>query len=118
MISRHTLLTAGRWHELSLMDQLGNIGGEISRAAQWQAKDEPIFQGAVERALELFDLTLNDTRWQGRHREVGRAREVFVDAVSGGREYGSSLEDLTRYFNQFAYAARLRVQNGIENREL
>jgi hypothetical protein len=68
-----------------------------------------LFWAAVERALELFDLTLEDARWQGRRREIARAREVFLDAVFGGREYKSSLKDLTRYFDMFAYAARLRA---------
>ena len=63
----------------------------------------------MERALELFDLTLEDPRWQGRRWEIARAREVFVDAVFGGKEYKSSLEDLMPYFDQFAYAVRLRA---------
>lgn len=42
-------------------------------------------------------------------RAIARAREVFCDAISGGREYKSSLEDLERYFGQFAYAARVKI---------
>ncbi|MDP3956811.1 MAG: hypothetical protein Q8P97_02340 [bacterium] len=102
----HKDLAAGRWFKLSLMEQLGNIGSEVSRAANWQGKDEKIFQGAVERGFELFDLTLEDPRWRGRLREIGRAREVFCDAVFGGKEYGSKLGDLKNYFLPFAYAAR------------
>jgi len=108
MAFQHKELAAGRWHELSLMEQLGNIGGEVSRTLLWKDRDASLCSGAVRRALELFDLTLDDSRWRGRRWEITRAREVFLDAVSGGREYKSSLEDLARYFNQFAYAARLR----------
>lgn len=102
----HKDLAAGRWFELSLYEQLGNIGSEVSRARRWQGKDEKLFQGAVERALDLFDLTLSDMRWKGRLYEIGRAREVFCDAISGGKEYKSSLDDLQKYFDQFAYIAR------------
>src|SRR3989344_1104130 len=93
----HTELAFGRWFELSLIEQLGNIGGEVSRARLAQGKDNARFERASDRALELFDLTLADPRWRGRLREIGRAREVFCDAVLGGKEYHSTLSDLDRY---------------------
>lgn len=103
---QHKELAAGRWRELSLMEQLGNIGGEVSRAARWNNKDEGRFEGAVARGLELFDLTLDDPRWKGRRHEIARAREVFCDAIYGGAFYKSSFEDLVKYFDDFACAAK------------
>ena len=111
MVFKHKELAAGRWYKLSLLEQLGNIGSEVLRAARSQSKDEKLFWQAVERALELFDLTLADPRWKGRLREIARAREVFCDAVYGGHLYKSSFPDLVRYFDQFAYAARQRMGN-------
>ncbi len=108
-VFQHQTLASGRWRRLSLLEQLGNIGSEVSRALRWKERDTKLFFGAIERALELFDLTLDDSRWKGRRWEIARAREVFLDAVSGGTEYKSSLEDLVRYFDQFAYAAQLHV---------
>lgn len=102
----HQELAKGRWYELSLPEQLANIGSEVSRAHIWQEKDKNIFWGAVERALELFDLTLMDSRWKGRLREIARAREVFCDAICGGKEYKSKLQDLNNYFLQFAFLSR------------
>ena len=103
----HKDLSEGRWYQMSLMEQLGNIGSEVGRARIYRDKeDEERFQKAVDRALELFDLTLNDSRWHGRLVEIGRARDVFCDAVLGGREYKSNLSDLERYFMYFAFAAR------------
>lgn len=104
----HKHLAAGRWFELTLAEQLGNIGSEVHRAMNTQGKDETRFQNAVDRALELFDLTLSDKRWRGRLTEVGRAREVFCDAVLGGKEYGSTFSDLDRYLTQYAIAAQLK----------
>ncbi len=101
----HKDLAAGKWQKLSLAEQMGNIGGEVLRALRHQ-KDERLFRGAIERVLELFDLTLSDSRWKGRYREIARAREVFCDAVYGGKLYGSSLNDLIPYFDNFALAAR------------
>lgn len=95
-----------RWTTFSLAEQLGNIGSEVGRAARSQGRDESRFRGAAERALGLFDRTLDDARWRGRLREVGRARELFCEAAYGSGAYGTSLADLERYFMQFAMAAR------------
>lgn len=110
----HKDLAAGKWQKLSLAEQLGNIGSEVLRASRDKddgstkltIKNEQLLSGPVERALELFDLTLNDHRWKGRYREIARAREVFCDAVYGGKLYGSSLQALVPYFDNFAFAAR------------
>ena len=106
MAFTHKNLAGGRWFKMSLVEQLGNIGSEVLRASRFENKDENSFWSAVYRALELFDLTLEDTRWKGRRLEIGRAREVFCDAVYGGKLYKSSFSDLIRYFDQFAFSAR------------
>jgi hypothetical protein len=102
----HKNLAAGKWFNLSLAEQLANIGSEVSRASKWQGKDKNIFWGAVERALELFDLTLADSRWKGRLQEIARTREVFCDTVLGGKNYKSSFEDIESYFLPFAFLVR------------
>jgi hypothetical protein len=91
---------------LSLAEQLANVGAEVGRMRRWRERDERIAAGAFERALELLDLTLADPRWRGRLKEIARARELLCDAASSGREYGTTLEDLDRYFLAFATAAR------------
>lgn len=102
----HKELAGGKWQKLSLCEQLANIGSEVSRALRWKDKDKDNFENAITRALELFDLTLKDPRWKGRLREIARARELFCDAITGGKEYKSSLEDLDQYFFNYAFAAR------------
>jgi hypothetical protein len=93
---------------LSLAEQLGNVGSEVGRMLRWNGRDERLAAGAFERALELLDLTLADPRWRDRLREIARARELLCDAAAGGREYGTTLDDLDRYFLAFAVAARAR----------
>lgn len=106
MTFQHQSLAAGRWTTFSLAEQLGNIGSEIHRAIRARG-DEKRFKGAVERALELFDLTLRDPRWRRRLKEVARARELFCTAVYDDcTKYDTTLEDLDRYFTYFAIAAR------------
>lgn len=106
----HKELAAGRWFELSLAEQLGNIGSEVSRAIRWKGKDEKNYQNSIEKALDLFDLTLEDKRWLGRLKEIARAREVFCDAIYGGEKYKSTLEDIDKYLLNFAIAARKKVK--------
>lgn len=102
----HKELILGRWQKLSLCEQLANIGSEVSRALRWKDKDQKNFESAIARTFELFDLTLQDPRWRGRLREIARLREVFCDAITGGKEYKSSLKDLDRYFFYYAFCAR------------
>ncbi len=97
-------VSSTRWHSLTLLEQLGNVGSEVGRAAKWQGKDEASFWGAVSRATDLFDLIQEDRRWSKRRMELDRAREVFADAVLGGKEYQSNLKDLEKYFMLFALA--------------
>jgi hypothetical protein len=106
---QHQSLAAGKWFELSLCSQMGNIGSEISRARRWQNKDTKNFESAVFRAIELIDLTLSDKRWKNRYKEIARIKEVVGDAYLGGTEYNSTFESLEKYFNHFAYAARNAV---------
>ena len=103
----HATLAAGRWHQLTLVEQLANIGSEVGRAARAKSSgNESRFRPALDRCLELFDLTLADERWRGRRREIARAREVVCDFLVGDNLYGSSAESLDRYFLAFAVAAR------------
>lgn len=104
----HSEAAAGRWRAFSALEQMGNIGSEVGRTIiAARAEDQQRRDGAFARALELFDLTMSDSRWRFyRKREIGRARELFCDAIVGGNTYGTDLDALDRYFTQFALAAR------------
>jgi len=106
---QHREMANGRWYDLTLAEQLGNVGSEVSRALHWKSRDSRIAQGALRRALELFDLTLDDPRHRqsvARLREIARAREVVVDFLAGTNRYHSTGPSLRRYFDAYAIAAR------------
>ena len=108
---RHPEMAAGRWWTLSLAEQLGHVGSEISRTLQWTSRNPEIARGALWRALELLDLTLADPRHRAstaRLREIARAREVVVDFLHGPNRYGSAGPSLQKYFDAYALAARRR----------
>jgi hypothetical protein len=100
---------ASGWRRLSLAEQFGNVGSEISRAIRWSAKNPEHSQSALYRGLELFDMMLDDPQHRGsvaRLREIARAREVVVDFLAGSNEYGSTGPSLQKYFDHFAVSAR------------
>lgn len=103
----HKELAEGRWAELSIAEQMGNIGSEVSRALKAKAMgNEKRWQGAFERALELFDLTMECWREApGRLREVCRAREEFCDYFLGG-ELETDPAKMMKYYDEFAVLAR------------
>jgi hypothetical protein len=102
----HELQASGAWHTRSLLDQLANVGSEVGRIRRWKDQNPAFAERAFVRALELLDMTLADPRWKGRRKEIARARTFLCDAMLGGSEYGSTLEDLDRYFLAYAVAAR------------
>ena len=106
-MTSHSQLAAGAWAELSLAEQLANVGSEVERAIRaWQGHRTERYERALERALELFDLTARDERWRGpRRREILRAREEFVRLFFGDST-DASIEGLRRYFLAFAVLAR------------
>ncbi len=94
------------WDNYSLEEQLANIGAEVGRASKWQDRDQKLFEGAKFRALELFDLTMDDPRWKGHLREIALVRELFCEAAEKGEFYETTLKDLERYFLPFTMIAR------------
>ena len=110
-----TLLHPGlgeRWATFSLMEQLANVGSEVDRTIRAHASGHTTrFDGALARALELFDLTATDARWRGaRRREILRAREEFCRLFFDATVEAQSAAGLQRYFFHFAVVAnRLRT---------
>ena len=91
-----------KWSRFSLAQQLGNVGSELARARYWEEKNDfKSRNNALERALELIDLTLEDKRWQMRLKEIARLRELVSDWLLGQKTYEvipSALEDYCTTF--------------------
>ncbi|NBV05958.1 MAG: hypothetical protein EBS06_01815 [Proteobacteria bacterium] len=100
-------LAQGRWFEMSLMEQLGNIGSEVSRAINWKNKSNALnSRKSLERALELIDLTISDKKNISRLREILRTREVLIDFFIDKNSFKSTDLSWQKYFLNFAIAAR------------
>lgn len=106
----HSISANGRWFQFSILEQLGNIGGEVQRYINAKARkhDEHAIK-AFERALELIDLTKLDPKntKKLRYKEIALFRDLLCDTVLyDGKEFNTSIEYLNEYCNQFAMAAR------------
>jgi hypothetical protein len=104
----HVELAAGRWAELTLIEQMAHIGSEVERTIRAHESGRANrFDQALERALQLFDLTAADSRWRGaRCREILRAREEFCRLFFDEDVPPGSASGLRDYFLHFAVAAR------------
>jgi hypothetical protein len=111
MTYQHRELASGRWNQMSLVEQLGNIGSEVERALKWKAKDHPDYcMRAFERALELLDLTMASPQNRLRLKEIARTREILVDFFCGENQFETTAKSLSAYFLHFACAARRSAQ--------
>lgn len=103
----HKDLASGRWFTFSLIEQLAHIGSEVNRALSWIDKHDPVTaRNAIDRALELLDLTIADSRWRFRLKELLRLRELLCDRFYGSNDYKTSGEFLKKYFLAYAIMAR------------
>lgn len=107
MSYEHKQLAAGRWGQLSFLEQMANIGSEVERALSWQIKNNPTYrQKASTRALELTDLALEHATTFPRRKELARLRESLVDYFFCDDEFKSTEASWRKYFFHFTYAAR------------
>jgi hypothetical protein len=110
---QHPTLAAGRWSQLSLVEQLANVGSEVERALTWLGKKSPEYSRlALLRALELLGLTIADPRHRHRLKELTRLREALLDHFLGVNAYGSTEKAWRAYFYAFGHAASLKRHKG------
>ena len=108
MTAVHVEAAAGRWRQLTLAEQLANVGSEVMRAIRADRNGRPDRRDrAIDRALELFDMTATDERWHGAtRREILRAREEFCGLFFTSDLPADAPGAQERYFLQFAVRAR------------
>lgn len=103
-----------RWQKMPFVEQMANIGSEISRAIHWRNKNkEKYSQNAFIRAHELISMTIDSVSTFPRLKELTRLRETLNDYFYGNNEFSSSDIQWQKYFDHFNYAARI-----IQNRKL
>lgn len=102
----HPTLTQEKWNSLSKVEQLGNIGSEVSRAINWRKKNPSYMRESIYRGLELLDLSIKDPKNSISLKEILRLRECINDYFFGNNVYGSSDVLWNKYFLAYGVAAR------------
>ncbi len=107
MTLQHKKLAEGQWSRMPFLEQMANVGSEVSRALNWQNKgNDEYSRKATYRALELIDLTLDSVKSFTRIKELTRLREAIVDYFCGTNQFSSSEVLWRRYFDNFNYSVR------------
>lgn len=107
---QHQAMANGKWQQMTFAEQMANIGSEVFRAIKSKSRqDDKSAELAFERALELFDLSLQDNKNHKRFIEIARARETFVDFFKYKNQYKQNEESVNNYFLNFNYLARIET---------
>jgi len=103
----HSSLANGGWSELSLVNQIANIGSEVERLIKWKKKGrQDISNRALGRCLELIQLSKMATNDYATLKELSRMYELLIDCYWGENEYKSSDKIWKKFFHGFSVAAR------------
>ena len=103
---QHETLSNGAWADMTLAQQMANIGSESYRATKWLAKGRnDNAERAFERMQELVDLTIeygrkNQSNRKALLKEICRFRELFCAAFLDSNL--TELTSLNHYLDHFA----------------
>lgn len=110
-VKYHPQLAAGRWAQMTLAAQMANIGSEVHRTySNLSSGKTERARVCFERALELFDLSLDAKPREAAIRELCLARDYFCEMY-----LNKNLEELAaldKYFYAFALEYNKEQQNG------
>lgn len=110
MTYQHKSLAAGRWAEMSFCEQMANVGSEIERAFNWREKgNQEYSQKALDRALELLELTIENSPKKTYLKELTRTKEVVLDFFVGENNYNMDVKLFKKFFYYFGVSARRTI---------
>jgi len=108
-LTLHRNLSLEKWMGLPSQQQVLMIANELNRAGNWIEKNaQNEVNACYERALELCDLTGEDSRWRiNARRELRRFREQLAEQyILPKKDYG---------YNYKLYRALLQLDPGAWN---
>lgn len=90
-----------KWLDLSLPEQMVNIGNEVKRAVRFD-KNREKKQAFIEKALKYIDLTIEDPKNKAVVPEIKIGREVLEDYLEK-HELDYTKEQIRDYYMAFVY---------------
>ncbi len=97
-----------KWEELTIYEQMANIGSEVSRMFSWQKKKKAeLAQNAAERALELVAKTRDDSKNIQYMAELRTLQNLISDfADEDSPQPKTNPESLKKYLLAYGLAVR------------
>lgn len=93
---------AERWYQMSVQEQISNIGSEVTRAIRWKNKnDTEKSLHFLNAALDFLALSQSDPKNRNRIQEFGFCREELIDYFIGENIYQTTDAMLTKYYDAF-----------------
>lgn len=99
-----------KWSKLDIFNQMGNIYSEVGRSFKTREESTSFEDNkALIRAIDLFDATIlaQTNAKSPKAKEVLRSKEQYLEIFADKNASKQSIQDLDRYFMQFAIAARI-----------
>ena len=91
-----------KWYDMSVQDQISNIGSEVNRAINWEKK------GNIERsknfcnkAKQLLQLSIEDPKNRKRIGEFFNCICELDDRFFGDNRFNTTDEMLKKYYDAF-----------------
>ena len=98
------------WLTQPIEYQMANIGSEVSRSLKWQTKNPARAAKAIDRALELFDFTVEaNLHNHARLTEILKARDEFCDYFFNANSYHTNPATMQKYYDGFAIMMQYRT---------
>ena len=97
-------MSKDRWEQMSISEQMMNIGGELERAIAWKNKNDfEKMNHFLNKVREWMGLTIADPKNRGRIRELELVQEEYEDFF-GENQSKNQEETLMKYWNSFLSA--------------
>lgn len=93
-----------KWFEMSIEEQISNVGGEVNRAINWANKGNTKRAcNFCKKAKELLQLSIEDPKNRGRIGELYNCICELEDRFLGDDYYGTTDEMLRKYYDAFIH---------------
>lgn len=94
-------MESARWNQMSISEQILNIGGEIQRAVDRKAKNDPkLAHDYFEKAIEWIKLTKDDPKNHNRIEEISIVEDELKDYFNLNI-YKNDKNSIMSYWNSF-----------------
>ena len=90
-----------RWFDLSLPEQMMNIGNEVKRAVRFD-NDSKKKRAFIDKALKYIDLTMDDPKNKPVVPEIMMGREILEDYL-GEHKLDYDKEQIRDYYLDFVF---------------